>query len=193
MNGMWRVELVRIGAVPPSRLRTLRRDLARALAHPVGIAPDSVDPAPAYAPDRRQYLVTSLLAALLERPRNEGVYTIGVARIDLFLPVFTHVFGMAQIGGPVGVASEFRLHPEPSEEALGADLLRRRLLVEVLHELGHTLGLVHCKTPWCAMSPSRLPEQVDLKDPAYCRSCAEATGVPETNSFVLFSSEGEPK
>ncbi|MEN8165685.1 MAG: archaemetzincin, partial [Acidobacteriota bacterium] len=162
-----------------------------ALAHPVWIAPDHIDPAPAFDPSRQQYLVSALMETLLGRSSEEGVFTIGVTDVDLFLPVFTHVFGTAQLGGPVGVASEFRLRPELSGDPSDAGLLRRRLLVEVLHELGHTLGLVHCKASWCAMSPSRLPEQIDLKDATFCTACAEHTGVPNHSLVSIKSWEGE--
>ena len=191
MRDPWCVELVRIGAVLPVMLRVLREDLAGALAHPVWIAPENVDPAPAFDPGRQQYLVSALMETLLSKPRESGVFIIGVTDVDLFLPVFTHVFGTAQLGGPVGVASEFRLHPEHSGDPSDAGLLRRRLLKEVLHELGHTLGLVHCKASWCAMSPSRLPEQIDLKDAAFCPVCAEHTGVPDDSLVSIKRWEGE--
>ena len=125
MRDPWCVELVRIGAVLPVMLRVLREDLAGALAHPVWIAPDHIDPAPAFDPSRQQYLVSDLLETLLGRSREAGVFTIGVTDVDLFLPVFTHVFGTAQLGGPVGVASEFRLRPELSGDPSDAGVLRR--------------------------------------------------------------------
>ncbi len=191
MRHSWCVEVVRVGAVPPVMLRVLREDLARALAHPVWIAPGVIDPAPAFDPTRGQYLVSALIEMLLQASRQEHVLTLGVTDVDLFLPVFTHVFGTAQLGGPVGVISEFRLRPELSGDPCDAALLRQRLLKEVLHELGHTLGLVHCKAPWCAMSPSRLPEQIDLKDARFCPACAEHTGVPDQPLPPRDTQEGE--
>ena len=191
MRHTWCVEIVRIGAVPPVILRVLREDLAGALAHPVWIAPGVIDPEGAFDPTRGQYLVSSLIEMLLSAAREEDVLTIGVTNVDLFLPVFTHVFGTAQLGGPVGVTSEFRLRPELSGDPPDASLLRLRLLKEVLHELGHTLGLVHCKAPWCAMSPSRLPEQIDLKDARFCSACAESAGVPDQILTPIQTQEGE--
>lgn len=179
MPGSWSLELVRIGAVAPAVLRVLRQDLARYLAHAVWISPRELDPAPAFDPVRRQYLATMLMERLAGLPVGEGVQRIGVAEGDLFLPVFTHVFGAAQLDGTVGVASLHRLRPEFQGDPPNAELTRSRLTKEVLHELGHTLGLVHCRVPWCAMSASRLPEHVDLKDTAYCDACAEQLSVPK--------------
>ncbi len=178
MSTNFSVELVRIGALAPTVLPALREDLARVVAHPIWIAADQVDPTPAFDPGRRQYLASTLMAILLERERPDGVMTIGLTAVDVFLPVFTHVFGSAQLGGPTAIVSLFRLRPECAGDPPDAGLLRIRLLKEVLHELGHILGLVHCPSPWCVMHASRLPEQIDLKDAALCRPCAETVGVP---------------
>jgi len=176
--GSWSVELVRVGAVLPAVLRALRADLSRYLAHAVWISPREIDPAIAFDGRRRQYLATALLQDLLDIPIQDGVHRIGIAQVDLFLPVFTHVFGAAQLGGPVGIASLHRLRPEFQGDPRDPVRTRERLTKEVLHELGHTLGLVHCRVPWCAMGASRLPEQVDLKDAAFCESCSDTIGVP---------------
>jgi archaemetzincin len=90
--------------------------------------------------------------------------------VDLFLPVFTHLFGFAQLTGEAGVVSTYRLRPEPFSEESGP-LLKDRLLKEVLHEMGHTFGLVHCPAPWCVMKSSRIPEELDLKDANFCAPC----------------------
>ncbi len=177
MSELWRLELVRVGAVAPTVLRVLRQDLARYLAHPVWLSPEFLDPGPAFDPHRQQYLATTLMMALLDPPPPPGLHRMAVTGVDLFLPVFTHVFGTAQIDGPVGIASLHRLRPEAAGDPPDRELLRQRILKEVLHELGHTFGLVHCRVPWCAMRASRVPEQVDLKDAAFCDECAERLGI----------------
>ncbi len=62
--------------------------------------------------------------------------------------------------------------------------MRERLEKEVLHELGHTFGLVHCRQPWCVMAASRLPEEIDLKDLQFCDACAEYLQRPGRGSVV---------
>ncbi len=186
MSQSWQVELVAIGSVVPSTLAHLREDLAGILACPVWIATFHVDPKPFFDPRRRQYGAHSILERLLQPPPEENVHRIGITELDLFLPVFTHVFGAAQLGGPVGVASQYRLRPEFEGDFPDQIRLKQRLLKEVLHELGHTLALVHCKVPWCAMGASRLPEHVDLKDSSFCNPCADRIGVPR-NELGLFT------
>ena len=173
----WRVELVRIGTVAPGILRSLAAELAPCLAREVTVAAVTIDPAPAFDPLRRQYRVDDLLLALLDPPPPAGVKRVGVTNLDIFLPVFTHVLGLAQHGGQVAVVSLHRLRPDEPDHPDPAGVLRRRLLREALHELGHTLGLVHCTVPWCAMRASRAAEEVDLKDAAFCRTCAGEVGL----------------
>ena len=43
---------------------------------------------------------------------------------------------------------------------------------EVLHELGHCYGLIHCIDWDCVMHSSQGIEEVDIKGEFYCRNCA---------------------
>lgn len=180
------VELVRVGTIAPSLLRRLRKDVSVCLARPVSVAERELDVAAAFSRDRRQYAADLILAELQSWPTVPGLRRIGVTDVDLFLPVFAHVLGSAQLGGPAGVASSHRLRPEFAGEPADPAVLRLRLLKEVLHELGHTCGLVHCGSSWCVMSASPLPEHVDLKDPSYCAACAGTLGVPRDGILSFF-------
>ncbi len=189
----WSLELVHVGAVAPSFMRRLRGDLAVSLAHPVWISELELSPAEAFSKDRRQYSAVKLLSLLQDPPLPRlDIRRIGVTDVDLFLPVFAHVLGSAQLQGQVGIASVHRLRPEFQGEKPNPHVLRLRILKEVLHELGHTFGLVHCKVPWCAMSASLLPEHVDLKDPSYCDPCSQKVGVPRDGILSFFLKGDEP-
>ncbi len=144
------------------------------LFRPVPVGEAILDAVPALDLVRRQYLASRLLSMLEDPAPPRGVKRIGVTNLDLFLPVFTHLYGYAQLGGTVGIVSACRLQAEPGAPG---DLLAERVAKEILHELGHTLGLVHCLAPWCAMHPSRWPEEIDLKDLAYCPACARVLGL----------------
>ena len=188
----WGLELVRVGNVAPALLRQLREDLAVCLAHPVAIAEQEIPAAPAFSRERRQYSADLLLAALQDPRPLPGVHRLGVTEVDLYLPVFAHVLGSAQLNGPAGIASTHRLRPEFGGERPDPHILRLRILKEVLHELGHTFGLVHCGLSWCVMSASLLPEHVDLKDPSYCTTCANVMGVPQDGILSFFLKGDQP-
>ena len=184
MQPPWQLDLMRVEPLESRLIRTLCGDLARYLAGEVRIASRVLDPSPAFDPARGQYSAIAILSALLDPPPGPGVRRIAVASVDLFLPVFTHVFGSAQLDGPVGVTSVRRLRPEFSGGPSDAGCLRERVFKEVLHELGHTFGLRHCRVPWCAMAASTLPEQIDLKDPGYCPKCGQSVGVKYADGLL---------
>jgi len=100
-------------------------------------------------------------------PPPPGWTLLGLTGADLFLPALTHVFGASRLGQRRGVLSWARLGDPP--ERLG-----RRLLVEAVHELGHSAGLVHCPVGDCAMHRTLWPEGIDLKRPDYCPGCRAA-------------------
>jgi archaemetzincin len=89
----------------------------------------------------------------------------------LFIPIFTFVFGEAQLGGRAALVSVRRLRQEFYGLAPDKAMLYARAEKEVLHELGHTLGLVHCRSFECVMRFSNSIEEVDLKSSDFCESC----------------------
>ena len=52
-------------------------------------------------------------------------------------------------------------------------LLSERLVKEVIHELGHNFGLVHCRNQECVMKSSTYVEDIDLKSLEMCDRCRE--------------------
>lgn len=111
-------------------------------------------------------------ACLIERvPEPEpGWLAMGLTGVDLFMPALTYVFGISHLGGRRGIVSWFRLRLEHDGLDAPAPFVRR-ITTEVVHELGHGAGLVHCVVPDCAMHRSLWPEAVDLKRPEYCPAC----------------------
>lgn len=132
----------------------------------------------AYDSTRNQYNSTQILAALLGEIPPDATKAIAVTNLDLFIPVLTFVFGEAQLGGRVAVASECRLHNRfyglPEDE----DLTSERFEKEAVHELGHVFGLRHCDNPACVMHASPSIEKVDIKHVELCRSCRRQARLP---------------
>jgi len=120
--------------------------------------------------DRQRAQVDALCALEQVPAPPPGVVHVGLLSVDLFLPALTYVFGLAHLGGRRALASWARLREE-GEYGEPGPLTTRRLLVEVVHEAGHGLGLVHCAVPDCPMHRSLWPESVDLKGVDYCPSC----------------------
>ncbi|MCK5482717.1 MAG: hypothetical protein KAJ13_03410 [Gemmatimonadetes bacterium] len=49
--------------------------------------------------------------------------------------------------------------------------LEERTIKEVVHEVGHTFGLIHCHDYNCVMHAATYVEDVDLKSTRFCPSC----------------------
>ncbi|HXG93242.1 MAG TPA: hypothetical protein VNN73_12900 [Blastocatellia bacterium] len=103
---------------------------------------------------------------------SNGTKTLGVADVDLFIPIFTFVFGEAQLAGRAALISVHRLRQQfyglPEDERL----FYERCEKEAVHELGNVFGLAHCKRFDCVMRFSNSIEMVDIKTNSFCATCA---------------------
>lgn len=128
----------------------------------------------AFDESRGQYNSRVLLSHLL-KDTPEGVSRVlGIAGVDLFIPVLTYVFGEAQLGGRAAVVSLHRLDDEIYGLPPRPKRLFERLVKEAVHELGHTFNLVHCHTDGCVMASSTYVEEIDLKSDLFCATCRAA-------------------
>jgi hypothetical protein len=81
---------------------------------------------------------------------------LGIAGVDLFIPILTYVFGEAQLAGRAAVVSTYRLDNALYGLPANHRLLLDRLAKEAIHELGHTAG--------SSLQPSRVRDaQLDLR------------------------------
>jgi archaemetzincin len=72
----------------------------------------------------------------------------------------------------VAVVSLARLRPEFHGLRPDPEQLSRRAVTEAVHEVGHTLGLVHCTNRRCPMALSLGLEDLDFKTATPCATCA---------------------
>lgn len=123
----------------------------------------------AYDEKRDQYFSTAILGELEKKSPRDCVKVLAVTREDLFIPILTHVYGEAQLGGRAAVVSVSRLMDYP--EAGDLKKSRERIVKEAAHELGHAFDLRHCEDPRCIMHYCRKLEDVDHKSDQFCRYC----------------------
>lgn len=169
------IHIVGIGGVALGALDALAAALARELRDSCRVRPAPIDPGFAFDPVRGQYHSTALLRHLAPlAPHTDDTRLLGVAAVDLYVPIFTFVYGEAQLGGPAALVSTFRLRQEFYGEPPDPALAAARLLKEALHELGHTYGLRHCHDWNCPMAASTAIERLDVKGASYCRACRAA-------------------
>lgn len=136
------------------------------------VLPSTISVERAFDQSRRQYNSSALLALLLHQHESAFHKVILVVDVDLYVPVLTFVFGEAQLNGTAAVVSTFRLHNQFYGLPHSQPVFLERLEKEVIHELGHTFGLYHCRQFECVMRSSTYVEEIDLKRSRPCDSCA---------------------
>ena len=151
--------------------RRIVRRLPEIFGVPAEFFAPGIDLKKAFDPARRQYHTGAILAALLEQAPSPDGKIIGVAEVDLYIPVLTFVFGEAQLDGRAAVASLHRLRNSFYGLPKNEELAFERFEKEAVHELGHTFSLRHCDKYSCVMHSSTYVEDIDLKGSAFCREC----------------------
>jgi archaemetzincin len=138
---------------------------------PCKVLPVRLDPEFAFHGERQQYHSSEILRRMQRFLTGDSWRMLGVAAVDLYIPILTFVFGEAQMGGPCAVLSTHRLRQEFYGLPSDREVFRERVVKEAIHEVGHTLDLTHCEDYRCVMASSHAVEWIDLKESALCGNC----------------------
>jgi len=137
----------------------------------VNIKDGHLDLSEYYDAARRQYDGNALLKQVHAMSYPESDKNLGIFNVDLFVPILTFIFGQAFLGGRTGIASLYRLSNERYGMVPDGLLMLDRFKKEVIHELGHSFGLIHCHNPTCVMRSSTYVEDIDQKSMHLCHNC----------------------
>jgi len=110
---------------------------------------------------------------------NENIKLV-ITDYDIYHPGYNFLFGLALPKSKKAVVSLYRLRSDDYCLEL------ERLIKEVIHELGHILGLDHCETLKCVMNFSNTIWDVDEKNTRFCSKCTrtlEAKGFQINSEF----------
>jgi archaemetzincin len=165
------ITLVSFGPFENTYLSKLADTVGAEFKATVSVINGHVDLINFYESARRQYNGERLLKFVASLPIAEKDKVVGLFNVDLFIPILTYIFGQAYLNGNTGIASIYRLMNEKYGMKPNKLLQYNRFTKEVIHEIGHMSGLVHCYHPECVMRSSTYVEEIDQKGLSLCESC----------------------
>jgi archaemetzincin len=151
-------------------LKAIAASVSEVFRYPTSTKPMKGDFSFAFDGLRSQFHSTAILRELERTAPPDAIRVLAIVEVDLFIPILTHVYGEAQLGGRVSVVSTYRLK-DGSGATGGHSAVEKRSIKEALHELGHTFNLRHCKDRACIMHYCHTVGDVDRKDSQLCRYC----------------------
>lgn len=176
-----RIYIVGFGSISREILEFIRRGIDEVFGGGITRVLDETLnlPKEAYNSLRGQYLSEPLLEEVLRCAIRLGggsgadLILLGVTNVDIYAPGMNFIFGEAQCPGIAAIISLFRLRPEFYGDKPDKNLFLERAIKEAVHEIGHALGLKHCKNELCVMHFSLHIGMTDRKSRFFCENCAK--------------------
>ncbi|MFH1537475.1 MAG: hypothetical protein ABIH66_00855, partial [bacterium] len=115
--------------------------------------------------ERGQYRAGLVVRDVADAKPKSAVRIVGIMGEDIYAGRWSFLFGISSPKNAAALLSIRRLRTDDKKK------FSRRVLTEIVHELGHTFGLQHCNSTHCAMRFSLYVGHVDGKGAGLCRAC----------------------
>jgi len=170
------LNIIPLGAVEELAVSVVAANLQTMMGLNTDIRPGRIKPEYAYQHGRRQYDAGKIINALASDNSNVPL-TLGITGYDLSTPILTFVYGESQLGGRAALISLYRITDENTEVTC------TRAAKIGLHEVGHLLGIGHCRAVDCLMCFSASLENLDQLQLRF----AKPASMKYPAGFVIFS------
>lgn len=185
------IAAVPIGRLDAGELEPALVRVARAIRQPVELRAALPVPHRAEDADRGQFRVAEMLKLLRDevvklapgrllgadderaKPPLRPDAFVFITDVDLFTAKTEGVLGAQNQALGAAVVSVRRLREAFWKRRADPERQRARLIKEILRWWGRLQGLKECADPSCALAPSRGLPDIDAKEEAYCRDCAQ--------------------
>ncbi len=166
------VGIIDMGLASATLIRVVAANIQTLLEVPVEMLAPMAIPEDAFQPHRNQYDAGLILKHLARFSFPHHPRVLAITDMDLCAPIFTYVFGEAELGLKLAIVSDFRLKDGEDGTPAPISVHYERLAKVALHEIAHTLSLYHCENPKCLMQVSPLVRNLDEVDIWFCERCS---------------------
>lgn len=163
-----------LGDIEPEKTAVVREILEDNFNRKIVFLPSKGLKRSHYVRSRGQYEASKLMSwAAGQMPQDTFRY-IALLDEDIFTGRYNYIFGQAQMPGKLSIVSLARfVEPNRDIQPPERPLFKRRITNLLLHELGHTLGLAHCRHEKCVMHFANSVIELDNQSVHYCPECLE--------------------
>jgi len=169
------VRIIPVGNVQDQILVAVVQELQNLLQIRSRILPKVPVPQDSYNHWRKQYdaeaIMNSVVKTTMAKFIDKNVPTLMLTDADLYYRGLNFVFGLEDPIKSTAIVSIARLKTEFYGQKPNITKLNERTTKEVIHEIGHHIGLEHCHNNYCVMSFSPSVQDVDAKQKEFCKEC----------------------
>ena len=165
------IVLMPVGQMDDEILQLVSGPIEQVFARPIQIGTPLPVPKYAFNPTREQYHSAAILKRVEQSRSDDWSAAVGVTDLDLFVPEVPFVFGEADRSTRSAIISLHRMRSTLGSAPSRQDVLRRRFVSELIHQMGLIKGLAHCPNNRCVMFQSTSVQDTDKRGIQFCANC----------------------
>ena len=169
------VRVIPVGKPPAAIIEAIIKELPQYSGVRARILPPLPVPKETFNQWRKQYNAEQMMSILCKTQAakfiDKDVPTLFITDEDIYYDGLNFVFGVEDPVLSASIVSLARLRPEFYDQRPNNFVVTERAVKETIHEVGHQLGMDHCRHPFCVMAFSPSVGDVDSKKKEFCSDC----------------------